>query len=292
MNHPPKTLILGTAASLSLGQIKPFCLSLAKAGYRGDLCLFVSDLDRATLEFLQARRVNLAPFQHGHLKPVTPWFTRLSKMFLTRPQQQVLKEQLALGYIHMHCARFAHYRSYLTRCGFNYDHVMLADIRDILFQRDPFDFEIPDGLSVFREDPGKTIGTCFSNSSWIRNGFGEAVLKELYHKPISCSGTTIGTMPAMLDHLARVVPILCAYKKQDSIDQATHNFVLYKCPPKVVHRFENDSGPILTMANVDPARFRFDRHGLLINPSGRVYNTLHQYDRHPELAGQLLHILT
>ena len=30
--------------------------------------------------------------------------------------------------------------------------LMLADIRDVLFQKDPFAFEIPDGLCVFQED--------------------------------------------------------------------------------------------------------------------------------------------
>jgi hypothetical protein len=286
-----KTLILGTIAGMSLDQIKPFFLSLEKVGHRGDLCVLVSDVDCPTLKFLQARHINLVPFQNAYLDPAS-WLARFSRMFLARQPQLRLKEQFALSYLHRQCARYFYYRSYLANCGSNYDHVMLADIRDILFQRDPFDFNIPDGLSVFMEDPGKTIGTCFTNSSWIRNCFGDAVLKELHHQPISCSGITIGTIPSVLDYLDRMVSILCTYKKRTNTDQAAHNFLIYKRTPKALHRFDNDSGTILTMANVDPSCFRINDQGLLINGSGRLFNTLHQYDRHPELSKHLLAVLT
>jgi len=291
MNQAMKTLILGAIAGMSLDQIRPFFLSLEKAGYRGDLCMLVSDIDYPTLEFLQARPVNLVPFPKACLNPAS-WPAKLSRMYLARQQSSPLKEQFALSYLHRQCARYFYYRSYLASCGFNYDYVMLADIRDILFQHDPFNFNIPDGLSVFMEDPGKTIGTCSTNSRWIHNCFGDAMLKELYQQPISCSGTTIGTVPSVLDYLDRLVSIMGTYKNRTNTDQAAHNFLIYKRTPKALHRFDNDSGPILTMANVDPSRFRFNDQGRLINGSGRMFNTLHQYDRHPELSKRLLAVLT
>ena len=292
MAHLKKTLILGTVKGLSLEEIRPFFLSLEKTGYRGDLAILVNSVDRTTLEFLQSRRISLVPFEHASLGPLSKWFRRLSKIFLTQSQQEWSTRQMALARIYKNCARFFYYQSYLKQCGFNYDHVMLADVRDILFQRDPFDFEIPDGLSVFMEDRSRTIGTCISNSTWIRNGFGDAVLKELHDRPISCSGTTIGTVPALLDFLDRILPIFAAYQQSGTIDQATHNYILNKQPPERVRRFDNDSGPILTMANVDPANFRFNEAGLMVNATGRIYNTLHQYDRFPELAKKLIATLT
>jgi hypothetical protein len=89
-----------------------------------------------------------------------------------------------------------------------------------------------------------------------------------------------------------MVSILCTYKNRTNTDQAAHNFLLCKRTPKALHCFDNDSGPILTMANVKPSRFRLNDQGLLINDSGRVFNTLHQYDRHPELSKRLLAVLT
>ncbi|MEI9865262.1 MAG: hypothetical protein WDN00_12070 [Limisphaerales bacterium] len=64
-----KLLIMGLLTGLTLEQVKPFFLSLEKTGYRGDVCLFVADLDPATLFFLRAQRVNLVPFQKAISSP-------------------------------------------------------------------------------------------------------------------------------------------------------------------------------------------------------------------------------
>ena len=44
MAEDSKKLIMGLISGLSLEQIKPFFLSLEKTGYRGEICMAVSDL--------------------------------------------------------------------------------------------------------------------------------------------------------------------------------------------------------------------------------------------------------
>ena len=293
MNRPEqKHLILGMAVGMKLAHLQPFFLSLEKAGYRGDVCLCVADLEPVTLEFLRARRVNLIPFQKAYLKHKWSCLATACKLFMKPWQRRRFDEQMLLTYIHLHCARHVYFRNYLAECGSGYNLVMLADTRDILFQRDPFDFEFPAGLSVFLEDTSCTIGHCRSNSTWIREGYGKAVLGELSDKRIYCSGTIFGAPTVMLDYLEQVLQLYAARKPLRTIDQATENYILHKQPPKVWHAFDNDNGPVLTMAKMKPDQFRFNERGLLINPAGRVMNTLHQYDRHPELAMRLLRILT
>ena len=287
-----RQLVMGLATGMTLVQLKPFFLSLEKSGYRGDACLFVSNLDAASLAFLRERRVNLVPFRQAFLKPHWLRFASLAKPFLNRNQSQLLDEHLAAAYLHPNCARLVYYRFFLDECGGNYDQVMLADIRDVLFQSDPFAFEMPDGLAVFLEDPSQTIGTCPSNSAWMRCGFSEAVLNELAAKPIACAGTIFGTTNAIRNYLKQKVHILCQKKQRRSIDQATHNFILYKEPPPALRVFDNDAGPVLTMGYVSSEKLRFNQHGLLVNSAGRVFNTLHQYDRHPDLRERLLRVLT
>ena len=289
--NPTRKLIMGLVANLPLEKTKPFFLSLEKAGYSGDICLFVRELDAATLAFLRARRINLIPFRRAFLRPTHARLAGLIKLFLRPDQRTRLDELLGLSYIHLHCARHIYCHEYLTECGAGYDQVMLADIRDVVFQNDPFDFEMPEGLSVFMEDPSRTIGTCPFTSSWVRKGFGEAVVKELHHERIFCAGVIFGTATAMRDYFAQVLPLYFARKTNQSIDQGTHNYILYKQPPPKVRRFEND-GPVLTMGYIDPARLRFNEQGLLVNAAGRVFNTVHQYDRHPEVAQRLLKVLT
>lgn len=283
---------MGLLSRISLEKARPFFLSLEKAGYKGDICLFVSELDAATQAFLRARQINLIPFRKAYLKPKWARLASLAKVFLRRWQCARLDEQFGLAFMHPHCARHVYCHAYLTECGAGYDQVMLADIRDILFQNDPFAFDIPEGLSVFMEDASQTIGTCPFTSSWIRHGFGRAVLKELWNERIFCSGAIFGTPMAMRDYFAQVLQLYYMRKTGRTIDQGTHNYILYKQPPPKVHRFENDDGPVLTMGYIDPASLHFNGRGLLVNSAGRAFNTLHQYDRHPELAQRLLKLLT
>jgi hypothetical protein len=290
-NHS-KNLILGLLSGTSLAQTRPFFLSLGKSGYRGDVCMIVSDLDAATQAFLRLRRVQLIPFQKAGLKRFSAAVARIPGFFLPRQKRWLFEHQLAPAYMHRNCARYFFYVSYLQECGADYTHVMLTDTRDVLFQNDPFAFELPDGLSVFMEDRSRNLGSSEHNARGLLRSFGRPVLRELSDKPIACAGTTIGTTAAIREYLSRVTRLLCAKRERKTIDQAVHNFLVHKEPPANLHSFENFSGPVLTMGNIDPARLQFNECCQIINPDRCVINTLHQYDRHPELAQKLLKVLT
>jgi len=58
---------------------------------------------------------------------------------------------------------------------------------------DPFEFEMSAGLGVFLEDRSQTIGTNYSNATWMRDGFGNSVLTELSKLPFYCAGKVFGT---------------------------------------------------------------------------------------------------
>lgn len=292
IENEPKKLILGLLSNVSLENAQPFFLSLVKSGYRGDVCMIISGLDSATQAFLRARRVQLIPFQRDQLK--SRW-TRAAAWLgaCMQPEQRLIFEgRLASTYMHPHTARHFFYQSYLRECGAAYSHVLLTDVRDVLFQDDPFAFDVPDGLCVFLADRSKTIGTCNHNTGSMLRGFGQKVLNELRDKPIACAGTTLGTTAAISEHLAKVTRLLCARKQRESIDQSVHNFVINKQPPARLNVFENFSGPVLTMAYVDPARLSFDDRGRITGTGGRIINVLHQYDRHPQLAPELVRRLT
>ncbi len=285
-----KKLILGLMSEMTLEQAKPFFLSLEKSAYRGDVCMIVSNLDAVTLDFLRARQVQTVPFQKAFLKRFSSGAARIPRFFLPREMRARFDRQLAPAYMHPHCARHFFYESYLQECGGNYSHVMLTDTRDVLFQDDPFAFELPDGLSVFLED--WSVGSSSHNASAVTRAFGRKVFQELSDRPIACAGTTIGTTKAILEHLARATRIFCEKGERKTIDQAVHIFLVHQEPPAKLHCFENFSGPVLTMSSIDPAALKFNDRGQIINADGHVINTLHQYDRHPELAQRLLKTLT
>jgi len=66
------------------------------------------------------------------------WIGR-GRIFMKPRQRRRFDEQMALAYLQIWCVGATYYRSYLNECGKDYDQAMLAGIRDILFQSDPFE---------------------------------------------------------------------------------------------------------------------------------------------------------
>jgi len=292
MAEAAKTLILGLISGLSLEQVRPFFLSLEKSGYGGETCMVVSDLGVATQAFLRSQRVQLVPFQKAFLKGFPAFVAGLPGLVLSRRRRAALDRQLAPACLHPRCARYFFYQSCVQEFGGNYSQIMLTDVRDVLFQADPFAFAWPDGLSVFLEDRSRTLGACEHHSRTVLQVFGRGAWRAMSGQPIVSTGVTIGTTAAIREHLARVTRILGEKKDLRPIDRAVHNFLAHHEPPANLHQFENTSGPVLTLGGVNPASLQFNDRGQLLTPAGRIVNTLHQYDRQPELAAKLLKLLT
>ena len=289
-NPSAKTLILGTLVDLPLETAKPFFLSLERAGYRGDIALVCGDVGVETLAFLRARafRVNLLPYRKPFLQPGWAWLVSRTRLFLSARRRRLFDELLAPSFLHPNCARHFFYRNFLETCGGGYDFVMLTDVRDVLFQRDPFAFAVPDGLSVFLEDSRWNIGRCQHTANQIKRRFGGATLRAMCAQRVACAGTILGPTAAVREHLERVTQSFAGRITRKTVDQGVFNYLLHARPPVKLHRFENFFGPVLSMARLDMAKLRFDATGLILDEAGNVINTLHQYDRHPELAAQLL----
>lgn len=117
--------------------------------------------------------------------------------------------------------------------------LMLLDARDAFFQSNPF-ADLPrqepgtatDGLLyLFGENAEATrLGKSRKNLKWIRNGYGEAVLKALANKPTICSGSTMGEQIAIETYLRAMVNEHdeCDVKMTGS-DQGFHNYLYCTC---------------------------------------------------------------
>ncbi len=86
--------------------------------------------------------------------------------------------------------------------GERYDNVLLTDTRDVIFQKDPFDFSFGDTLCCFTELETMVIADTPSETArWIEQSFGKQELMELSQKPIICAGITIGSARRILEYL-------------------------------------------------------------------------------------------
>ncbi|MBN2312203.1 MAG: hypothetical protein JXR94_24705 [Candidatus Hydrogenedentes bacterium] len=261
-------LVLGAAQRLNLGHLKPFCFSLLRAGFEGMTALFVSDIDEQTRYALTVMGVHLIEPEAG----------------------------AALDQAGINSSRYLVYRRFLESLGDSVTNVMLTDVRDVLFQRDPFDFARDDALCCFLEDPSVTLKSCPHNAIWFLNAYGSEALTELGDHRVSCSGTTIGPAWRIREYTARITGELLAMSRRKpgitqalaGVDQAAHNYLIRTGQLEGVRLFENGSGPVLTLGHVEPEAIRFTEDGYVADAAGGAVNVLHQYDRHPELARRLV----
>ncbi len=247
--------ILGLAAGYHYGDVLPFLRSLELSGYRGRCVLFVSETTRDR-DRMATHRVTLIP--------------------LTRPAR--------LAHLSYNALRYFLYLDYLRATDEPFRRVLVTNVRDVIFQRDPFDFPWPDGLNCTLEDRRMTLGACPHNAHWIRTHLGEDALNAVRDKPISCSGTTVGDQDAILRYLeiltARLLPF-AGGERMTGYDQGVHNVLLHtgKLPGLNLH---DNNGPILTLGYTrgEPER---NSDSQVLNQNGEPPFIVHQYDRKPEL---------
>jgi hypothetical protein len=271
MGYQNKSLVLGLAFGYKWISVTVFVRSLRSCGYTGDLALFVGETNSRTYRELKKHEVELIPIRLKH-----PYHESL--VGCRGPD---------LGHLETsspHVQRYAMYLMYLHRVRHRYDAVMLADVKDVLFQRDPFDFDMGGArICFFEEEPSRAIRDCSLNSQWISEPFGNATLDQIGGNPIVCSGTSIGTSEAIFDYCGTMLDCMSRHRiTGPGGDQGAHNFLIYTHKIDGMRIFPNEEGPILTLAT-RIGKPQFDSEGNMVNVHGKVPNTIHQYDRFPEI---------
>jgi hypothetical protein len=289
-------LILGMVDGMSWEEIRPFVVSLRRTSYDGDVLLFVADLDSSTVDLItsagihvvKARRLQmqirgrlLYPY-HPRLERLHPFYPGVVRS-VSRVSNDPARASAALGALLSvrDISRFFRYYRHLSKHGGAYANVMLTDVRDVFFQRNPFDVEF-DELQCFLEDTRETIGTQPHNRKWLQAALGDGILSKLGERPIVCAGVTIGPQRLVVSYLSVMIESLLKLRHQSvGLDQAVHNYILHTGLVPEARLIPNGSGAVATLGIVP----REDVYGLLDAP------VLHQYDRHPALAETLLRSL-
>jgi len=274
-----KNLIVGLIQGYNFEQIRPFIVSLKNSGFKGDLHLFCSNIDEPTCNKLRKFSIKLIPFKETY-----PFFTDLT---LIHPNDFFFN-QLKTKKMSFWWRRWIMYYFYLSNLRKNYSKILLTDVRDVIFQLDPFDFKSDEDLCFFLEDIRMKINICEINTQWIRDLFGEEILAKLGDNYISCAGTIIGSPPKLQNYLKKFMEIIFKIDITKSSPQAVHNYLIYMNLIDDFQLFENENGPVLSMHHKISDTIRLNKKGLIINNNDKVVNVIHQYDRHPELIKKFL----
>jgi hypothetical protein len=175
------------------------------------------------------------------------------------------------------------YYDYLLKHGRSFANVLITDVKDVVFQRDPFSFLVSERIHVAMENPAIPIGACPWTSRWLLAGYPAEVLERLKDKEMSCAGTTLAPVPLMIRYLELMLVEIAAMRDAyECADQAAHNVLLHDGNLDPVERLRNFDGPIVTVGS-EP-RFALNENEELVNRDESVIALVHQYDRHPELV--------
>ncbi len=242
-----KNLIMGLFSAMTFDQVEKFLGSLRRTAFHGDVCAFVDAVTPATIDTLLA---------HG---------IRVER---ARPSAQ--------PHLPLLSSRFFDYLEFLACHGDGYDNVMLSDLRDVVFQSDPFAAPLPADI-VFAQERCP-VGAATANYGWMLDSYGKAVTDNMRDCFVSCAGTTFGTTSGIMRYLVAMTRELRDRPPPlvGGVDQAVHNYIVRMRPLRNAWLDTTDS-LVTTMHFVADASVQTTTRGVLID--GRLVPVLHQWDR-------------
>lgn len=210
--------------------------------------------------------------------------------------------------------RYALYEFWLRQGKYTeQSYILILDFRDTFFQAHPFqnnglfDTRVPKyDLQMYAENHAvKSIGICVFNSLWVGRCFGKAALTPLKQEAVICSGSTLGSYPAVHFYirtmLASMDKVQC-WRKGIESDQGYQNYLFYNGHFNTEHGnatlFQQGEGVINTIGAMNGYRVPKDKKGPLDtfwkirDDEGYILNNdktksacIHQWDRwHDEVA--------
>ena len=290
-----KDVIFSTSLGYNYRQLSTFIRSLKETGYDGDIVFYVAETDDDTLWRLRNDGIIVRHFFYPYRncnKLRNPLF-RLWP--LIRPLAGVVRNA---DVIHASCIVFQNlmivrnflYRGYLKTCGQRYRNVFLTDLRDVYFQRNPFERMQGRELKGFVEEPWLTQGADVNSSRWLRDLYGESAVRLLADKLLICAGTILGDYESICEYLDTFLLSLPDARSimRNGLDQGIHNYLIYTGKLKNVTLYPNRTSEVLTIGLVrDIAELPRNEAGEFLDVNGVPHAVVHQYDRHEELATRI-----
>lgn len=251
----PDDLVLGYATGYDASMIAPFVRSL-RAVFDGPVALVVDDRPDVQ-ELLE---------EHG-VEAVHP-------------------EETQGWEPHPVMARFASYARLIERYPNAID-VLLTDVRDVIFQAEPFG-PPPRRLEVFVEyEDGRLRDHAF-NVKHMTALVGEEMTATLMDKPCICVGTVMGPRDDIA-RFCRMVLMLAAIPRSEiggafGADQAACNLAVHM--DLVRAEVQPNFRRVATLGMTSGGDVSF-ANGKVVNPDGSVSAIIHQHDRHAHLSEPL-----
>lgn len=262
-----KNLILTIMHGYDYPFVEPFIESLQKTRCTADLVIFVSDkVSKATKRILTKKGAIVIdynsqyPFIQGHreyFKNIVPTVT-------------------------INNYRFIFYLWHLVENGKDYQNVMLTDIRDVIFQREPFSNSFNDSICFFLEDPVQTFSYSELNYKWLADATEPGMAAKFTNNTASCAGVTIGNVDRVIDYLKFIKSKLDFREVLPwGLDQGIHNSYVYNVKPEKMIVYKSEQPFVYNMGAYQP--YKLNNKNEVVNKEDKPFAIIHQYDRFGEL---------
>ncbi|HLX33022.1 MAG TPA: hypothetical protein VKR79_09690 [Gaiellaceae bacterium] len=290
MSSTERSVVLGAHTGLPTRLIEPFARSLRATGFNGTFVVFAGLCGAEEKDRLRGLADVVVDVDPDYPRPSAALLRYLGFLRSTRRVRRVYpaafrlfsSSRLEYHLEGLQSLRYSHYQRYLAELTPAPDAVLLTDLRDVAFQRDPFEGPV-EGLEVYLEDPSVQIGSDPFNTRWIRNLYGRGELERLRGRTASCSGTVVGTGSSVLAYLDEMTKEIARHRRPlGSHDQGIHNGLLQHGRLPFATVVPNGIGRVLTLGKM--SSYATSPDGTVLNADGTVPAILHQWDRHAELV--------
>lgn len=168
----------------------------------------------------------------------------------------------------------------------DYDKVLLADVKDVVFQSRFFSTLVPGAVHLFED--GEDFGAEGWNGRWYREAFGSTAHNRISDRTPICIGVMAGDL-STLQALISEFSIAIARSPFGKIEQAIFNRMVIEAEFRTPLRtHSNFASTVATLAGSDAER-KFTVHEGTIKDvaDDRPFPIVHMYDRFPELLRQV-----
>ena len=283
------------AAGYRYEQIRPFLVSAQRAGITGRIFLIRSPLDNDVREaaikdypdttVVKPFQMIFSPFMirsSRFSQAVSGCLAQLMRPMLKKwPRLFETTVSMMACVLHPTVSRYIFSRNIL-KSNTGLSKVILADVRDVVFQRDPFE-DIDGKLHAGVED--KLMAKEPNNLRWIFTLTEDfPTLERLLDQPVICSGVTLAPANVLRQYLDEFVRYAVAawhrIKSSGAYDQGIHNLLLSGGQTTIPVFLEPlGSSLLMTVGNEWEKYWTLDEQTGVIAKDGRHVAVVHQFDR-------------
>lgn len=243
-------LIMGAAYGYKTELLEPFMKSLRR-NFQGDCVIITHPLSPEELIFYEKYNI----------------FTFELEQAIPNPKD-------------IQVGRYDIYKAVLEDNFSDADQILICDVRDVMFQDDPFKGSTGVELEFFEEPC--LFKNCTANWPWVGGIYGKEGMAMVENRSVICSGTTMGTRAGIVSYIDTMITEIQRIRDTgrplyQGEDQPIHNYLIYTGVFNTFVLHKNGRGPITTVHHQQ--RLTFDRKGRLLNDDGTPTPVIHQWDR-------------